>query len=116
MTKNLLDFFKEQEIEYVEMFDISSISYIKIGGAAAYAAMPNNAEKLIKLIDFLKASDVPYSVVGAMSNILPRDNYFDGVLIITTKYNKYSVAENILSLEFITSFTSASDAVVAFNL
>lgn len=93
MFLDLLEFFKEQEIEYAEQFDIKNVSYIKIGGNAAYAAMPNSTDKLIKLVDFLKNNKIIYKIVGGMTNILPPDSYYPGVLIVTTKCNRYFVAE-----------------------
>ena len=99
MSYSLLEFFKEQEIEYAEQFDISSVSYIKIGGAAAYAAMPNTTEKIIKLVDFLNLKGINYKIAGGLSNILPSDEDYPGVLILTTKCDRYYVAENILSVE-----------------
>lgn len=99
MLTNLLDFLKEQEIEYTAKLDVSTVSYIKIGGVAAYAAMPSNTEKLVKLVEFLTEEKIPYRLVGAMSNILPRDSDYHGVLIITTKCNAYSLAENSICAE-----------------
>lgn len=99
MSIDLLGFFKEQEIEYAEQFDVSAISYIRIGGKASYAAMPNSTEKLIKLVKFLNSHQIAYKIVGGMSNILPSDSYYPGVLIITTKCNRYYVAENTITLE-----------------
>lgn len=99
MLTHLLDFLKKQDIEYSVQFDISTASYIKIGGKAACAAMPNSTEKLIKLVDFLKEENIPYRLVGAMSNILPPDTDYPGVLIITTKCDRYCVAENEINLD-----------------
>ena len=99
MLLHLLEFFKEQEIEYAEKLDVSTVSYVKIGGAAAYAAMPSSTEKLVKLVDFLIEAEIPYRLVGAMSNILPKDEDYRGVLIITTKCNGYILAENGINAE-----------------
>ena len=69
----LLDFLKKQDIEYSVQFDISTASYIKIGGKAACAAMPNSTEKLIKLVDFLKEENIPPTVPGiAKSDSIPQ--------------------------------------------
>ena len=99
MLGSLPEFFKEQEIEYAEQFDISKISHIKIGGVATFAAMPSSLEKLINLVEFLKSENIAYKVAGGMSNLLSCNAFFNGVLIITTKCNKYTVAERILTLE-----------------
>ena len=99
MTGRLLDFLKEQDVEYSVQFDISRASHIKIGGKAACAALPNGTGKLIKLVDFLKEENIPYRLVGAMSNVLPRDTDYSGVLLITQKCDGYYQAENKIVLE-----------------
>ncbi len=99
MLTSLLEFLKEQEIEYTESLEVSKISYIKIGGTVACAAMPSDTGKLVKLVEFLFEKKIPYRLVGAMTNILPRDSYYQGVLIITTKCNGYCVAESSYKAE-----------------
>ena len=99
MTQALRDFLKRLDVEYKEQFDISRISYIGIGGNAAVMAMPDSSVKLIRLIDFLVEANIRYRVVGAMTNLLPSDSDFIGVLIVTDKINRYSVAESLLTIE-----------------
>ncbi len=99
MIKDLPNFLKEQEIEYAEQLDVSAVSYIRIGGKAAYAAMPNSTEKLVKLVNYLYDAGISYRLAGGMTNILPSDSDYHGVLIITTKCGGYSLAEDRLKLE-----------------
>lgn len=99
MLNHLLEFLKKQEIEYTEGLVISTVSYIKIGGVAACAAMPNSSVKLVKLVEYLNEEKIPYRIVGAMSNILPCDLYYRGVLVFTSKLCCYTVAENTVAAD-----------------
>ena len=99
MTKCLIDFFKRQDVEYILGFNISKLSSIGIGGIADFAAIPSSEEKLIKTIDFLRKSKIKYRVVGRMTNILATGERYDGVLVLTFKINRYTVAENSVSIQ-----------------
>ena len=93
MTQCLTDFLKKQDVEFYELFEMSKISSIGIGGRARLFALPNSEEKLIKLIDFLVDNNEKYMIVGRMTNILPCDDEYTGVLISITKIANYNVAE-----------------------
>ena len=92
----VLDFFKNNDVEYLENCSIKKESKIKIGANARLMASPDTEEKLIKIVKFAKEYEIKHKVVGAMSNILPCDNDYDGIIIKTSKINTYSVAENVL--------------------
>jgi UDP-N-acetylmuramate dehydrogenase len=93
MAQCLTDFLKEQDVEFYELFEMSKISSIGIGGKAQLFVSPNTEEKLISLIDFLVENDKKYIIVGRMTNILPCDTEYSGVLISTLKINTYNAAE-----------------------
>lgn len=99
MLRCFKDFLKKHDVEYIESFDISQISHIGIGGIAAVAVKPNGLNKLVEIIIYLNEKGIPYKVAGEMSNILPSDDFYDGVLVLTRKISKYYVAENTLTAD-----------------
>ena len=105
MTNAFIDFLKEQDVEYQESFNMSKMSSIAIGGIARLAVMPNSEEKLIKTIDFIFDKSLPYTLVGRMTNILPVDDVYNGVLITTSNIRSYCVAENVCRAECGVSFS-----------
>ena len=98
MLRCFTEFLKKHDVEYVESFDISCISSIGIGGRAEIAVKPNDADELIKILRFIKSNRLKYKIAGEMSNILPPDEFYNGVLLLTQKIKSYSLAENILSV------------------
>ena len=86
MEKKLIDFLKMNDVEYKENICLSSISPIKIGGCAWIVAYPNSEEKLIRLACFLENEKIKYKILGRMSNVLPPDESYEGVIIRTDKF------------------------------
>jgi len=65
---------KENEI-------LANHSTFKIGGAARYFAVAKNKEEILEVVNFAKGKKLPFFVFGGGSNILFRDEGFDGVAI-----------------------------------
>ncbi len=116
MLRCFTEFLKKHDVEYVESFDISSVSSIGIGGKACLAVMPNDADKLIKVLDFIISNRIKYKIVGQMSNILPSDALYDGVLVLTRKMQGYSVAENVLTVNCGAKLSSVLSRIAKINL
>lgn len=116
MLRCFIEFLKKHDVEYVESFDISRISTIGIGGNALLAVIPNDTDKLIKVLDFLKDNRLQYKIVGEMSNILPRDDFYDGILLLTRKIRCYSLAENVLTVDCGAKLSSVLSKVARKNL
>jgi UDP-N-acetylmuramate dehydrogenase len=94
-----LDRLNEWEVEYTENYDISRQSFIGIGALARLAVFPETKKKLIKCVSFLFENAIPFKTVGALSNILFKDPYFDGVIVETQKLNRFFIEENRVKLE-----------------
>lgn len=80
-------FFEMNDVEYKENYLISLISPVKIGGQARFIAYPNSHQKLLLTVDFLRTNEIKYKIVGKMSNILPCDHNYDGVIVKTDRIN-----------------------------
>ena len=107
MTQCLIDYFKEQEVEYIESFNFSKVSSIGIGGRAGLAVMPSGIEKLISVIDFLSDTGIKFKIIGRATNTLMLEDFYDGVIILTKKLARYFMAENNLVAECGTPFSRA---------
>ena len=63
---------------------LSSHSTMRIGGPCRWAAFPQNAEELQRLLIDAKTNHIRYILVGNASNLLFDDGGFDGLVIFTT--------------------------------
>lgn len=89
---------KKTECELKEYVDVASMSSVRISTVARTVAYPDSEEKLIAIVKTLKEADVPYIVIGGMSNVLFKKGVYDGVMIKTAKINTNYMAENKLVL------------------
>ncbi len=85
MNSNLLDFFSKNNIEYYLNVSTARYSSVRIGNEAAILLFPHNEEQLIGAIDYLRNNSLKHRLVGRMTNLLPKDDYYDGVLVSTRK-------------------------------
>ena len=88
MLDILLDFCAKSDVEYKVDMDLSEISPIGIGAGALLYVLPNTKEKLIGSVDFAQNKGIKNTVVGGMSNLLPLDSRYNGVVISTKRLNK----------------------------
>jgi len=89
----------EKDVEYTVNKSISEISPIGIGASAMIYALPSTKEKLITLLDFLNDNAVKYILVGGMSNILPQDTYYDGVVVSTKNMRRISFHDTVVTAD-----------------
>lgn len=64
----------------------------KCGGNARYYVIPGNIDELVQVINICREEDYPYMVIGNGSNILVRDEGYNGVIIeINNRMNAIDV-------------------------
>ena len=85
------EYLKLSEVEFKENVKLKDFSPIRIGGNAAITAYPNSEKKFTELVLFLRNIGVKYKIVGGMSNILPDDGDYLGVIIKTERLNRFSI-------------------------
>ncbi len=98
MTGELFEFLKMNDVEYKESLSLASISPIRIGGEATAASYPDSENKLVSLVRFFEKSKIKYKIVGRMSNLLPPDEKYDGVVIRTDRIKDYYLDSNVLNV------------------
>jgi len=81
MTQEIMDFFKLNDVKYKENFRLAQISPIKIGGLTKFVVYPDDHKKLIKIVKFLKNKKIKHKILGRMSNVLPPDDEYNGVIV-----------------------------------
>lgn len=70
----------------------------KIGGPADYLVTVDDTEKLVELLKFLDGEGTPYFVLGGGSNMLVRDEGFQGV-VINIKTQKTLVKDQVVEAD-----------------
>lgn len=96
-VEQFIDFFKSNDICCEQNYNLKDKNTYKTGGSAKIAVFPDSAEKVKKLLSFLKQENAIYSVLGAGSNLLISDSGYDGVLISTEKLKGISVSGNLVT-------------------
>ena len=96
MIESVIGFLKMNDVEYVEDEPLKHLSTIGIGGKAKIIAYPNNLTCFIKTIDFIVDNKIKYKILGRMSNVLPRDEDYVGIIIKTDRLSKFSVSDRSL--------------------
>ena len=77
--------------EYLEYFSMAQCCSFRVGGLARAAVYPLSVNALKKLLGFLKENGMPFKVIGNGTNLIPSDNGFDGVLVITKKISELNI-------------------------
>ena len=72
-------------------FPMHTLCTMKTGGVASLAVFPRTAEEFIFTVDTLRKIGCEYKVVGAMSNTLPPDERYHGVLVVLKKMRGVTV-------------------------
>ena len=91
MSREILDFLKMNDVEYKEELSLAEISPIRIGGKVKIIAYPNSEIKLVKLSAFLQENKIKHKILGRMSNVLPPDEGYNGIIIRTDRLNDICV-------------------------
>ncbi|MBR4745125.1 MAG: UDP-N-acetylmuramate dehydrogenase, partial [Clostridia bacterium] len=65
--------------ETAKNVNLSKFTSNKIGGVAKFMVSPNSLEQIIKVLDVIGKAQIPYMVLGNMTNVLIDD--YDGVVI-----------------------------------
>lgn len=60
---------------------LANHSTFRIGGPARYFVIVKSKEEILEALDFVKDKEVPFFILGGGSNVLFRDEGFNGVII-----------------------------------
>ncbi len=96
MLENIIRYLKMKDVEYKEDLKMDSLTSIKIGGMAALTVYPKSATEIKNLLDLINKTNIKHKIIGRMSNILPCDEKYEGVLIKTDRLRGITVKGNSL--------------------
>ena len=96
MIKN---FFKTNNIEYLEEVSLKKYNTYHIDTLCAYLAFPKNKEELIIILKELTKENIKHFILGNGSNIILSMDYYDGVIIKLDRMNKITYQDNIVVAE-----------------
>ncbi len=97
--KNVNEFLNKQEITYQENVSFKRLTTYRCGGKAKYVVFPDSVTKLKSLLKYLKDNNIKYKVFGNGSNILASEKDYDGVIIKLTKFNKYTIDNDVVTAQ-----------------
>ncbi|OON93571.1 MAG: UDP-N-acetylenolpyruvoylglucosamine reductase [Candidatus Epulonipiscioides saccharophilum] len=87
---------KENQIKINE--PIKNYTTFKIGGPAKVLVVAEKIDEISKIINVCKKENVKYYILGRGSNLLAKDEGYDGVLILIN-ISKIEIANNIITVE-----------------
>ena len=91
MTNCFFEYLKEQDVECFGNFNTKDGSSIGIGCIAATAVFPKDTVELINTIEYAIDNNIPYKIIGRMTNILATSSFFDGALIFTRRLDSFVI-------------------------
>lgn len=97
MIEYVKNYLKMNDVEYKENALMSRISSVRIGGAARIVALPDTDVKMELVLRFLTENKVKYKVVGRMTNILPCDHEYCGVILKTDSLRSLKMGDGFVS-------------------
>ena len=89
----------EKNIKFSRDISVASHSTFKIGGVAAIAIFPSNAQELCDAALALRNMQIKFEVIGNASNILFGFERYNGALIFTSGIDAYTVDEEKIYAE-----------------
>jgi UDP-N-acetylmuramate dehydrogenase len=81
------------EVDFSFDYPLSRISYFKLGGSAEVFFKVKEIDLLKKIIAFCDEQNIPWSVVGGLSNVIVADKGVDG-LILQIAFNNFHLLED----------------------
>lgn len=78
---------------------LSRYTYTKTGGPADILVFPQSPEEVAELVQWIKAHELPLTVLGNASNLIVKDGGIRGVVMILTKMDRIDVEKTTLTVQ-----------------
>jgi len=95
MIKN---FINKHELECYEEANLKRYNTYRLETVCKYLIFPKTKEELRDLLKYLDAEKIKHVVLGNGSNIIFKDNYYDGVVIILNKLNQIVIDDETIKV------------------
>lgn len=91
------EFIKNTNFQGNVKFDeeIAPFTTFKIGGKVSVLVFPEDAFQIQDVFALIKKYNIPHFILGGGSNVVFRDEFFDGVVISTLKLKGCSIAKSV---------------------
>lgn len=94
--------------QVIENASLKEYNTLKLNPTVKYLIFPYNEERLVSLISYLKNNNIKYYILGAGSNVILDDSYFDGAIIkldnlngIVFKNNEVTASAGVMLPELV---------------
>ena len=96
MIKN---FIKNNNLEYYSQANLKRYNTYRLETICKYLIFPKTKEELRDLLKYLTETNEKYLILGNGSNVIFKNDYYDGIIIILSKLNKLNIKDNIIEVE-----------------
>lgn len=86
-------------MEYYEEASLKRYNTYRLDTICKYLVFPNDKEDLRLLIKFLDENNQKYLLLGNGSNVIFKNTYYDGTIILLSKLNKKAINGDIVEVE-----------------
>jgi len=80
----------------LENIDIKDYVTYKAGGKALCLVIPEDVDKLITLLKYVRENNIKYKILGKGSNLVFGDTFYEGVLIKLDRFDNVDINDNKL--------------------
>ena len=70
-----------------ENVDLSIYLTYKLKCTCKYLVIPNDIDDLLRLMNFIKSNNIKYKILGGGSNLIFKNDFYDGILIKLDKFD-----------------------------
>ena len=102
--------------EYYENYNIKKYNTYRLDITCKYIVFVKNIEELIELLNNLKENNIKYLILGNGSNVIFKDDYYNGVIIKLDKLKDIKVNGKEVYVEAGYSLMKLSRDVLEYNL
>lgn len=96
MIKN---FIKRHNLEYYEEANLKRYNTYRLETVCKYLIFPKDKEELKDLLKYLFEKQEKYVVLGNGSNVIFKDKYYDGTVILLNKLNKLVIDDDTIEVD-----------------
>ena len=97
---NFIKFLKNYDIKYKENELLSKHTSFMIGGPCKVMVFPSDIEEVFELCYKMSIMDIPYYVIGNGTNLLVKDEGYDGVIIkLGGNFSSYKLEGNKITCQ-----------------
>lgn len=92
-------FIRNHDIEYYEKVSLKKYNTYKLDVVCDYLVFPDDLGTLVLLLNFLKENDIKYLVLGNGSNVIFKNDVYDGVIIKLDRLNQVTFNDTTIEVE-----------------